>query len=194
MEDPQALAGLHVEAAHVAFDISLAGGDAAGLVRRAHDHHVLGDHWSGVQADFAIERIDDLVVVGFEVDDAVFTEGRDAITGFRVQCDESVAGGHIEDSLFGSVGPVGQAASGKLARGDGAAASFIFAVDPQQLAGGGIERDHSAARAGGGIDHALGHQGRAFHVELGAGAEVLGLESPGHLELVEIVAVNLIER
>ena len=75
-----------------------------------------------------------------------------------------------------------------------AARGLPEAVGPHQLAGLGVERDHRAARAGGRVEHALDHERRAFELELGTGAEVVGLEAPGHLELAEVAAVICVER
>ena len=55
--------------------------------------------------------------------------------------------------------------------------------DPDQFAGLCIQRDHGAARAGRGVDHALDHQRRAFQLVFGPRAEIVGLESPGDFEL-----------
>ena len=42
--------------------------------------------------------------------------------------------------------------------------AFILAMDPQQLAGGRIQRDHRPPGSGGGIENALDHQRRAFQI------------------------------
>ncbi len=65
---------------------------------------------------------------------------------------------------------------------------------PQQFAGGCIQRDHRTARARSGVEDAIDHQRRAFQLEFRTVAEVVGLESPGDLEFVEIGGVDLIER
>ena len=67
-------------------------------------------------------------------------------------------------------------------------------MHPQQLASGRIERDGGAARSGGGVDHAVDHQRRAFQLVFGAIADAVGLETPRHFELVEVGSVDLIER
>ena len=67
-------------------------------------------------------------------------------------------------------------------------------MHPELFAGGGIERHHGAARAGGGVEDAVRHQRRAFQVVFGARAEVLGLEMPREFELIEVRGVDLIER
>ena len=93
-----------------------------------------------------------------------------------------------------AVGPVGEAAARELARRVDGARAFLLGVHPDHLAGLAVERDHRAARAAGRVDDALDHQRRAFELELGTRAEVVGLEAPGDFELVEVAAVDLIER
>ena len=88
-----------------------------------------------------------------------------------------------------AVGPVGDAAARQLTRGVRGARTFAQAVDPDLLAGLRIERDDRTARAGGGIDDTLDHQRRALKLELGTRSEVVGLEPPRHLELVEVRAL-----
>ena len=54
------------------------------------------------------------------------------------------------------------------ARGRGVATRAVrLGGHPEQFAGGRIERDDGAARSGGGIESAAGHQRRAFQFELG---------------------------
>ena len=75
-----------------------------------------------------------------------------------------------------------------------AAAAFVFAVDPEELASGGVEGDYIAARAGYRIDHAARHQGRRLQVELRPRPQAGRIKPPGHLELVEVRGVDLVER
>ena len=70
----------------------------------------------------------------------------------------------------------------------------MFAVHPQQLTGCRIQRHHGPARTGGGINHAVRHERRSFEVEFRTRTKVVGFESPRHLELAEIVRVDLVER
>ena len=86
------------------------------------------------------------------------------------------------------------AAARQLPRRDRRARPFAQAVRPDQLAGPAVERDDRSARAAGRVEHALDHQRRAFELVLGARAEVVGLEPPGDLELVEVRGVDLVER
>ena len=67
-------------------------------------------------------------------------------------------------------------------------------MHPLQLARPGIEGNHRAAGSGRGVEHAADHERRPFQLELWTGAEVVGLEAPGHFELVEIGGVDLRKR
>ena len=116
VEDPQALAGAHVEAADVTLHVRLAGRHATRAMRGADDDDVAGDRRRGMQPDLARHRIDLLIVVLLQVDDAVVAEPRDAHAGLRVQRDELIAGRDVEDALLFAVGPVREAAARELAR------------------------------------------------------------------------------
>jgi hypothetical protein len=74
VEDPQPLAGPHVEAAHVALDVTPACRHAARPAGGADDDDVLDDDRRSVEADLARVRIDDLVVVLFQIDQPVGAE------------------------------------------------------------------------------------------------------------------------
>ena len=93
-----------------------------------------------------------------------------------------------------SIRPVRETAARELTRRFLAALALVLAVHPLHLAGGGIERDDRASRAGGRVEPATDHQRRRLEVELGPRSEVVGLEPPRHLEVVEVVLVDLIER
>ena len=112
MEDPEAFARPDVEAADVALHIRFAFGNAAGFVRGADDHDVLGDDGSCMQSDFAVDQIDFLIVILLQIDDAILSEGRYRCAGLGVERDETVSGRDVENSLLSSVGPVSQAAPG----------------------------------------------------------------------------------
>ena len=168
VEDPQALAGADVEAADEALHVGLAARDAAGPMRGADDDHVPRHERRRMQPDLAGDRIDLLVVVLLQIDDAVLAEGRDRHAGLRVEREEAVAGRDVENPLLAAVGPVRQATAREDARCVGAARAFILAVHPQQFARGRIERDHRAARAGRGIHDPVRHQRRRLEIELGA--------------------------
>ena len=130
----------------------------------------------------------------FQIHQAVFAEARDHHAGFGVQLDQAIAGGDVEDALLSPVSPIRQAAAGKLARRDRGALPFAEAVDPHQLAGLGIERDHCAPCAGGGVNHSVHHQRRAFQLVFRTRAQVIRLKVPRELELIEVRLVDLVER
>jgi len=67
-------------------------------------------------------------------------------------------------------------------------------MHPNQLAGVGFERDYRSSGTCGRVEHAVYHERRAFELELGPRAEVVGLEAPCDFQLVEVLGVDLIER
>jgi hypothetical protein len=71
VEDPQPLTGLYVEPANVAFCVRPAARGIASPMRGADDHHVFGHHRPRVQSDFAGNRIEHLIVVLLEIENAV---------------------------------------------------------------------------------------------------------------------------
>src|SRR6185436_14315715 len=126
---------------------------------------------------------------------AALAERRNHRAGLGVERDQAVAGRHIEDALVAlAVGPVGDAAARELARRDRGAVALAVAVRPDQFPGPAVEGDNRAARAGGGVQHALDRERRPFELVLGTGPEIVGLEAPGDFELVEVGGVDLIER
>ena len=195
VEDPEALAGLDVEAADVALRVRLAPRRVAGAVRGADDDDVARDDRAGVQSDLAGDRIDHLVVVLLEIDDAVLSEVADRNAGLGVERDELVADGDEEDAFVAaSVRPVRDAASRQRPRRRRGALVFVDAVHPQQLAGGGVDGDGVAPRSGGRIEHAVDHERRRLQIEVRPGAEDVGLEAPRDLQLAEVGGIDLIER
>ena len=67
-------------------------------------------------ADLAVHRIDDLIIVELQIDDAIAAEVRRGDARFRIQRDEAVAGRHVQDALVPTVGPVRQAPTRQLPR------------------------------------------------------------------------------
>ena len=188
VEDPQALSGLDVEPADVALRVRPAARRCPAPMRGADDHHVLGDDGSGVQADFAGDRIEHLVVVLLEIEDAVLAERADRNPGLRVERDELIPDRHHEDALVAlAVRPVRHTASRQQARGRCGALAFVDPVHPQQLTRRGIDGDGVAPRSDRGVEHAVDHQRRRLKVVVRADAEDIGLESPRDLQLAEVV-------
>src|SRR5471032_882036 len=193
VEDPQALAGADVESAHVALVVAHALGRHAFAERGADDDGVLSHDGRGLNADFPGDQVGEhrLIVVKLKIHRAAFAEGRNNGTGLGIERDQAVAGRGVKNARFVfAVGPVSQAAAGKLARGGGSTWAFVLAVDPQQFAGSGVERDGRAARSGGGIHHAIDHQGRAFQLIFGTVADAVVLVSRGryHRDVLSVPA------
>src|SRR5262249_5129447 len=83
--------------------------------------------------------------------------------------------------------------TGKLPRSRLAALALIFAVHPQHLACGGIESNHRATRSCRDEQGPVDHQGSSFILIFRPRPERIRLESPGDLELVEVLGIDLIE-
>ena len=130
MEDPIALARSHVETADVPRNVVLDFRRTGGAVRGADDHCVAGDRRGCMEPYFAGLEIDLLIVVKFQIDDAVLTESGYRNSSLGVQRDQAISGRDVEDPLFAPVGPIGQPAARKLPRSVGAARTFIFTVHP----------------------------------------------------------------
>jgi hypothetical protein len=71
---------------------------AAGQVRGTDNDDVLGDDRRRMQADLALFRIDGLVVIHLQIDDAIVAERRHRDAGLRVERQHPVAGCDIHDS------------------------------------------------------------------------------------------------
>ncbi len=193
VEDPHLLAGADVEAAHESLFMFRLG--RAGRVSGADDDGVLRNHRCRVQAHFAGDQVDGLVVVFFQIDLAVLAESTHRESGSGVERNHHEAGRDVDHTMIvASVGPVRQAAARESAGGRFAALALVFAVHPQHLAGVGLDGDHRPSRAAGEIHHAVDDQRCHLQVELGPRPEGVGLESPGDLEIVEVRRVNLCQR
>ena len=199
VERPEHFAALHVEGTDQALGVVVGPDRHAFLERRADDDDVLDDSRGRMEADLAGLQIDLLSLPEhralLHVDDAAFAEGRNHRAVPGVEGDQAVAGRHVEDALVAlAVGPVRHAAARQLARRDRGAVALAVAVRPDQFTGASVERDDGSACARGRIEHASDRERSAFELELGARAEVVGLEAPRDLELVEVGRVDLIER
>src|SRR2546426_2889818 len=117
-----------------------------------------------------------LIVVQLEVDDAVLPERANSYTGLRVERDEPIPRGVVQDSFLGAVGPVGEPASRQLAWCGGSAPALMLSVNPQQLAGRGIERHDGAPCAGRRVQNAVDHQRRSFELVFRPRPQAIGLE------------------
>ena len=114
--------------------------------------------------------------------------------GLRVERDQLIARRDQEKPRVAlAVGPVGEPAILRP-RGAIAALAFVEAVHPERLAGGRVDGDDVAPRAGGEVQHAADHQRRDFPVVVGRRAEVVRLPPPDDLELLDVLRVDLVER
>ncbi len=147
-----------------------------------------------MQTDLGAQRIDLLVVILLEIDDSGFAKGRYRISRLRIQRDQTITGRDVENAFLFAICPVREAAARKLTGSRGATRAFVLSMKPEKLAGSGIEGHNVAARSGCGVKDAVRHERRAFHIRFGPGTQILGMESPGEMQLVEITCVNLTER
>src|SRR5262245_19981336 len=111
VELPDLFAGADIERAHETFRVRAVAIAEAFEHRRADDHHVVDDGGCRVQADFTLLEIDLFVFADddadLQVDDAVLTERRDWLAGLRIELDETIAGGDVDDAfVVSAVGPV----------------------------------------------------------------------------------------
>ena len=147
-----------------------------------------------MQADLPGDRIDVLIEPLLQIDDPVGSELADRIPGLGIERHELIAGRDVEDARAGRISPIGQATPREPARRFLTALPFIEAIEPQLLVRRGIERDHRTAAPRRRVQHAIRHKGRALKVELRSRTQIAGLEPPGHLEFVEILPGDLVER
>ena len=124
-----------------------------------------------------------MVVLEFQIDDAIFAEPRYRHAALRVQRDHLVAGRDVDDPFLASIGPVGQTAPGELARCRFAAFAFGDVMHPQQLAGLRVKSDGGPTSARCHVQHTMEHQRRGLQVVFGTWAQRIGPESPRDIEL-----------
>ena len=191
VEDPLPLAGARVEPADVPLDVLQGPRRAARQMRGADQNRVAGDDRRGVQADLAGHQVDVLVHALFQVDDAVGAEAGEPLPGRQVQPDQLISGGDIKDLSRAAVVSIGEAASGAATRRVRATLPFVEAMHPEQLAGGRIGRDDRAPQPGRRVDDATDHQRCRLEVVLGLRSEVVGLQTPGDLQITEVVGGDL---
>ena len=160
---------------------------------RADDDRVARDHRRCVQPDFG-GGFEILVDVLFQVDDTGITKALDPVTRLGVEGHHLVARRDIKDDTTPTVLPVREPAAGQLARRRSTAFALVEPMHPEQFACLGIERDYGTSRAGRRVEHAIHHQGRGLEVTLGPRTEVIGVESPGQVQIAEIFCRDLVER
>ena len=195
---PDLAARPDVEGLHQPLVVLVAGRREPFAERRPDQHLVAGHGGGGVQADFAGRQVglDPLAVALLHVDPAVDAERLDALSGLGVERHQEVPGRDVEDPRADAVParPVGQAAARQLTRRGHAARPFVLAVHPEQFARGGVERDHVAAVAARGVEHAVHFDRRPFQLVLGMISQIVRLETPGHFHVAEVRGVDLVQR
>ena len=194
VEDPLAGAGVGVEAADVPLGVPHRARRAPGDVRRADDDRVAGHERGGVQPDLAGQRIDLLIHVLHQVDDAVLAKARETLARPGVQADQPVARRDVEDLAVAAVVAIGQPAAGPAPRRHRGPLPLVEPVHPEQLAGPGVHRDRRPAQTGRRVEDPADHQRRRLEVELRLRPEVRRLHPPGDFQVVEVPGRDLVER
>jgi hypothetical protein len=104
-------------------------------VRRTDDDGISGNHWSRMQADIGGLKIESLVIIELQIDDAVLSEGLNGRTGLGIEGDQTIAGRHIKDPLLvSSIGPIGQPATRQVPRRIVSTPSLTLAMHPNEFA------------------------------------------------------------
>src|SRR5579871_2481710 len=67
-------------------------------------------------------------------------------------------------------------------------------MHPQRLAARSVNCDHIASGTRRDVEDAIDHEGRSFVIEIRVISKILGLPLPGDLEVLDVIAVDLIER
>ena len=146
------------------------------------------------RADGIVHEVDVLIQAFSEVDDPVPPEIWVGLSCLRVDRYHEVRRRNEEDAFVLAVRPIRQSAARSLTRRAIAALAFFEAIDPERLAGLGVDRYCGAARAGGRVQDTVHHDGRRSEVDVRAGAEIVPVPAPFDLELRDIVSVDLVER
>ena len=189
VEDPEPLAGPRVVSADVAWRGRVSGFD--GRDDLGHHHVVRNDgarHAPHLRAG-AVDVLRQIHVAA--VAESVQRDPR-----LRIERDEPPVAHVVEDPLLIAVGPPGHPAAGAL----WPTCRIVFGTrprrrreEPDRLPGGGIDGGHLAG-PGRRIEHAAHHERRRLEVEERPRIGVLGPPAPGHLEIVDVAGVDLIQR
>src|SRR5882672_2098517 len=106
MEDPETFARAHIKSTNVSFYGTKAVGIGPGCMCGPDNNDIASDDRCSMQSDFSTERIDDLIVFHLQIHNAADAEARYRRTSLRIQSDQAITRRHVENSLFGTVGPV----------------------------------------------------------------------------------------
>ena len=183
VENPLSLAGPHVVTSDVAHRHFFGRRNAARRKSIADDDDISDDDSRRARADGIVHDVDVLVEAFSEVDDAIPTEIRVGLSRLGIERNHVMRRRDEEEALVLAVGPIGQAAARRLARRALGALAFLEAIDPERLAGLGVDGHRGAARAGGGIHHPVHHDRRRSEVDVRGGAEIVPIPAPRDLEL-----------
>ena len=99
-------------------------------MRGADNNDVPRNDRRGMKTDFAVERINILVIIEFEIDDAVLAEPSHQLPVLRVQRDELIAGGDVENAFVISLNPIGQPTPRQLPRCGSTSRPFALGMGP----------------------------------------------------------------
>src|SRR5579863_300448 len=129
VEGPQEFAVVCVVGAYQTFGVVMCDDRHAFFERRSDDYHILNHERSGMKARLAVFQIDLFAGAGghadLEVHHSVPAEARDGSACVGVQLYEPVTGSDEDDPIVAlAVGPVRDAAAGKLPGRDGRALAF----------------------------------------------------------------------
>ena len=155
-------------------------------MRGADDDRIAGDDRRGMETELAGNRVDHLIVLELQIHQAVLPEAWNRTAGLGIERNQLIALRDVENALFLPVAPVRETAAGKPARRPLGALAFVEAEHPLHLAGSRVERHHRAASPAGAVEHTVDHERRRLEVEFRLWSEIVGLEAPGHFQLVEI--------
>ena len=219
VELPEELAGGGVEAHDVAGNVLDAGLPVAGLVADEHDDHPVDHDGRGGAGDHAQLAGDAVarVVAGRAVQPAppVLDERRNQVeaaglrkaverdrtapvlqraAGLGVERPEEEGGAGDEDhpaAVHLGVGhPLAVGLPGRAQVPD----ALGLAEGPERLARGRIDRHHLPPRRGHRVDDAVDVDRRGAVEVVDVGPEVVAPPDPGHLQIGEVVAVDLVQR
>src|SRR5687767_6036960 len=128
-----------------------------------------------------------------QIDDAVLTEARARLAGLRVERHQLVPRRDHDDAALLAVAPVRHGAM-NLARRTLEAGAFVRPPHPQRFAVGGVGGDDGTPLPGREIQHPVHHDRRRLGRHgLGGRAEVVEFPRPRDLQVLDVVASDLIE-
>ena len=183
------LSGAGVETHHVALDV---------LVRRRvrrqrgtdHDDAVGNDRRRTV-ADPSDEIAGEIEIQRFkQIDGSVLSETRNGSAGLQVQRDQTESRRDRDDAFLCAILPVADTAR---VRASGPRLAFVLRRSPcpKRFAGARIRRNNRAARTQREIEDAVDHEGSDFRA---GGPEVVELPAPCDLEILDVIAIDEIDR